>query len=111
MGFLQKRAFSLLSISYASLHYCHQCCYCQLVGALSSALTVIFSSFLLSPALLLQPHSQSFQSGIMYSSDIYKPVQRFLPLTICMYFFSVMSSIFIVAGSLTLVIAGACWVR
>lgn len=54
---------------------------------------------------------EELQSGIMSSSDTRRPAQHSLPLTVCMYLFSVMSSVFIVAGSLALIIAGACWVR
>lgn len=37
--------------------------------------------------------------------------QHSLLLTVCLLFFSVISSVFIVAGSMALVVAGACWVR
>uniref|UniRef100_A0A3P8T244 Neural proliferation, differentiation and control, 1b n=1 Tax=Amphiprion percula TaxID=161767 RepID=A0A3P8T244_AMPPE len=64
----------------------------------------LFSAALLS-ALTLSP--TSFQSGIMSS---FRPAQRSHLLTVCLYFFSVMSSVFIVAGSLALIIAAACWI-
>uniref|UniRef100_A0A3P8T360 Neural proliferation, differentiation and control, 1b n=1 Tax=Amphiprion percula TaxID=161767 RepID=A0A3P8T360_AMPPE len=65
----------------------------------------LFSAALLS-ALTLSP--TSFQSGIMSS---FRPAQRSHLLTVCLYFFSVMSSVFIVAGSLALIIAAALWMN
>lgn len=61
--------------------------------------------------IVLPTLHQSFQSGIMSSSDAHRSAPLSLPLTVCMYLFTVMSSVFIVAGSLALIIAGACWVR
>uniref|UniRef100_A0A3Q3W4U7 Neural proliferation, differentiation and control, 1b n=1 Tax=Mola mola TaxID=94237 RepID=A0A3Q3W4U7_MOLML len=52
-----------------------------------------------------------FSSGIMSSSDTYKLVHRSFLITLSLYFFSVMSSVLIIAGSLALVIAGASWLH
>lgn len=68
---------------------------------------VIFSCWLFSSALT----SPGFHSGIMPSSDARRRVNLSPLLSVCLYFLSVMSSIFIVAGSLALVVALACWIR
>lgn len=106
-GFAQNKACAFLWISPASLHYCHQCLsHCR--KAINSILTLACCQ-----QLFIEPqtHFESFQSEIMSSSVSSRPAQWSLPLTVCLYFYSVMSSVFIVAGSLALVIAGACWVR
>uniref|UniRef100_A0A3P8VCL9 Neural proliferation, differentiation and control, 1b n=1 Tax=Cynoglossus semilaevis TaxID=244447 RepID=A0A3P8VCL9_CYNSE len=60
-----------------------------------------------SMSLTCEIHSE--RPVIMSPFDTYRSACLCLPLTICMCFISVMSSVFIVAGSLVLITAGACW--
>uniref|UniRef100_A0A672YJY4 Neural proliferation, differentiation and control, 1b n=1 Tax=Sphaeramia orbicularis TaxID=375764 RepID=A0A672YJY4_9TELE len=43
------------------------------------------------------------------ASNVPRPADRPFVLTLCMYFFSVLSSVFVVGGSVALIIAGTCW--
>lgn len=53
---------------------------------------------------MLGPHS-----GAMSASG--SAERHRLPLTVCLLFLSVISAVFIVAASVALALAGACWFR
>uniref|UniRef100_A0A3Q1EVZ3 Neural proliferation, differentiation and control, 1b n=1 Tax=Acanthochromis polyacanthus TaxID=80966 RepID=A0A3Q1EVZ3_9TELE len=78
------------------------------VGIAGLGLTLSYFQQLFFQHLHFTLSPRSFQSGIMSS---FRPAQRPRLLTVCLYFFSVMSSVFIVAGSLALIIAAALWMN
>ncbi|XP_029999068.1 neural proliferation differentiation and control protein 1-like [Sphaeramia orbicularis] len=74
-----------------------------------TASTVIFSVASPDPYVL---RTRLSSVAIMSSaSNVPRPADRPFVLTLCMYFFSVLSSVFVVGGSVALIIAGTCWVR
>uniref|UniRef100_A0A665TQB4 Neural proliferation, differentiation and control, 1b n=1 Tax=Echeneis naucrates TaxID=173247 RepID=A0A665TQB4_ECHNA len=87
-------------------------CHTSLFSSMLFSLVILhlgITKALSARSLSSSPYSSPEQSRIMSSSKTYRSSEHSLPLTLCMYFFSAMSTIFIVAGTLALIMAGACW--